>query len=146
MNIHKLVNTIVKKYNSRNPFDIVRERNVILVYAPLIDVRGFYQYFQRNHIIYIDENLSESEQTFVCAHELGHMFLHKKANAVYMDTKTCFNTNKYEIEANLFASELLISDDILTENQHLTLPQLSRLLGYEQEFIKLRLKETTLLN
>lgn len=140
MNIHKLVNTIVKKYNSRNPFDIVREKNVILVYAPLIDIRGFYQYFQRNNIIYIDENLSEPEQIFVCAHELGHMFLHKKANAVYMDTKTYFNTNKYEIEANLFASELLISDEIIHEYQHLTISQLSQLLGYEEELIKLRLK------
>lgn len=68
---------------------------MILVYAPLNGVRGFYQYFQRNHIIYIDENLSDSEKRFVCAHELGHMLLHKKANALFMDTHTFFNTEKY---------------------------------------------------
>ena len=75
--------------------------NVILVHYPLEGVRGFYQYFQRNNIIYLDERLSETEQRFVLAHELGHMFLHKKANAIFMDTRTQFNTDKFELEANL---------------------------------------------
>lgn len=140
LNIHILAESIVKKYRTRNPFKISKEKNAILVYAPLKDVRGFYQYFQRNHIIYIDENLPEHEKMFVCAHELGHMLMHKKANAVYMDTKTCFNTSKYEIEANAFAAELLIPDDIIQENNNLTSEQLSRLLGYEQSLIDLRLK------
>lgn len=140
MNIHSLAESIVKKYHTRNPFEIIREKNVILVYAPLVDVRGFYQYFQRNHLIYIDENLPEHEKKFVCAHELGHMLMHKKANAVYMDTKTCFNTNKYEIEANTFASNLLIPDEVILENCNLTTEQLSRLLGYEQSIVELRLK------
>lgn len=140
MNIHSLAESIVKKYHTRNPFEIIKEKNVILVYAPLVDVRGFYQYFQRNHLIYIDENLSEYEKTFVCAHELGHMLIHKKANAVFMDTKTCFNTNKYEIEANTFASNLLIPDEVILENCNLTTEQLSRLLGYERALVELRLK------
>ena len=110
------------------------------MYAPLVDVRGFYQYFQRNHIIYIDENLPEKEKLFVASHELGHMLMHKSANAVYMDTHTCFNTNKFEIEANTFAANLLIPDDIIIENNNMTTEQLSRLLRYEQALIELRLK------
>lgn len=140
MSIHSLAESIVKKHHTRNPFEIIKEKNVILIYAPLVDVRGFYQYFQRNHLIYIDENLPEHEKKFVCAHELGHMLMHQKANAVYMDTKTCFNTNKYEIEANTFASNLLIPDEVILENCNLTTEQLSRLLGYEQSLIELRLK------
>lgn len=140
MNIHSLAESIVKKYHTRNPFEIVKEKNAILVYAPLVDVRGFYQYFQRNHLIYIDENLPDNEKTFVCAHELGHMLMHKKENTVYMDTHTCFNTDKLEIEANTFAAELLIPDEIILENHHMTTEQLSRLLGYEQALIELRLK------
>ncbi len=140
MKIHSLTESIVNKYQTRNPFDIIKQRNIILVYAPLIDVRGFYQYFQRNNIIYINENLSEHGKTLVCAHELGHMFLHKKANAVYMDTHTCFNTDKYENEANIFAAELLIPDEAIEENYDLTTKQLSRVLGYEQALIELKLK------
>lgn len=140
MDIHSLAESIVKKYHTRNPFEIVKEKNVILVYAPLIDVRGFYQYFQRNHLIYIDEKLPDNEKTFVCAHELGHMLMHKNENTVYMDTHTCFNTDKLEIEANTFAAELLIPDEIILENHYMTAKQLSRLLGYEQALIELRLK------
>ena len=140
MDIHSFTESIVKKYHTRNPFDIISARNVILIYAPLVDIRGFYQYFQRNHIIYINENLPEHEKMFVAAHELGHLLLHKKANAVYMDTHTGFNINKYEIEANLFATELLITNDFISENRNLTTEQFSRLLGYEQTLIELRLK------
>ena len=135
MNIHSLVESVVRKYHTRNPFEIAEERNAILVYAPLIDIRGFYQYFQRNHIIYIDENLPENERAFVCAHELGHMFLHKKSNAVYMDTKTYFNTNRYENEANAFAAELLIPDELIYENRDMSKAQIARLAGYSEKIM-----------
>ena len=65
MDIKKRANQIAHRFQSRNPFEIVRGLNVILVDAPLSGVRGFYQYFQRNHIIYLDETLSEQERTLV---------------------------------------------------------------------------------
>lgn len=135
MDIRNLVQSLVKKYNTRNPFEILRQKNVILVYAPLNGVRGFYQYFQRNHIIYIDENLSDSEKRFVCAHELGHMLLHKKANALFMDTHTFFNTEKYEVEANTFAAELLIPDELIFEHPDMPADQLARLAGYNDKIM-----------
>lgn len=135
-----IANSTVKKYKTRDPFQIAREKNVILVYAPLVDIRGFYQYFQRQHIICIDQNLHEQQKKFVCAHELGHMMMHKTSNTVYMDTQTFLNTNKFEIEANCFAVNLLIPDEIIVENMDYTTEQLSRLLGYNQKLIELRMK------
>ena len=140
MNIRKKAQYLTRRYKSNNPFEIIENLNVIPVFYPLDGVRGFYQYFQRNNIIYIDERLSDREKMFVCAHELGHMFLHKKANAIFMDTRTQFNTNKYEIEANKFAVELLISDAEIHENEEYTLEQLSRIFGYHEKLIELRLK------
>lgn len=140
MDIKKLTDSLVRKYRTRNPFEIIRGLNVILVFVPLVDTRAFYQYFQRNNIIYIDENLPYHEQVFECAHELGHMFLHKKTNAIFMDTRTGFNTDKFENEANMFAMNLLIGDETLIEYQEYTLEQLSRVLGYEERLIDLRLK------
>lgn len=138
-----IANSTVKKYKTRNPFQIAKEKNIILVYAPLVDIRGFYQYFQRQHIICIEENLSEQEKKFVCAHELGHMMMHKNSNAIYMDTQTFFNTNKLEIEANTFAVNLLIPDETIIEiidNQNCTLEYMSRMLGYNHKLIELRMK------
>lgn len=140
MNIKQIANSLVRKYNSRNPLEIIKNLNAILVYYPLKDVRGFYQYFQRNNIIYINDELPESEQIVVCAHELGHMFLHKNSNAIFMDTRTHFITSKYENEANKFASELLIPDEIILEHTDYTISQLSRLTGYSEELIRLRLR------
>lgn len=140
MNVRDTVFSLVKKYKTRNPFEIIKGMNVIILFVPLVDVRGFYQYFQRNNIIYINEDLSEPEKMFVCAHELGHMLMHKKANCLYMDTHTNFNTNKYELEANKFAMELLLPDAKLHQYQELTLDQLSRMFGYSKSLIELRLK------
>lgn len=140
MDIKKNVNKLVRKYKTRNPFEMIKGMNVILVFYPLQGVRGFYQYFQRNNIIYISEELSDNEKFFVLAHELGHMVLHKKSNAIFMDTRTQFNTTKYEIEANKFAMELLIEDSVLEKNRELTTEQLSRMLGYNEKLIELRLK------
>lgn len=141
MNIKNKADELARKFQTRNPFDIIRGLNVILVFAPLIDTRAFYQYFQRNSIIYIDESLSDREKMFECAHEMGHMILHRKANAIFMDSRTLLNTNRYEREADTFAMDLLISDDTLTEYQEYNIEQLSRLLGYEQRLIELRLKK-----
>ena len=140
MDIRKKVDALVRTYQTRNPFEMIKGMNVILVRCPLDGVRGFYQYFQRNNIIYIAEDLPEYEKLFVCAHELGHMFLHKKANAIFMDTRTHFNTYKYEMEADTFAMHLLIGDDALAEHENYTIDQISRLLGYQKDLIELRLK------
>ena len=136
MCIKKLVARLVRKYQTRDPFEMIKGMNVILVHYPLEGVRGFYQYFQRNHIIYLDERLTEAEQRFVLAHELGHLFLHKKANAIFMDSRTQFNTDKYEQEADTFAMELLVPDSVIFEHPDLTIGQLARLTGYAEELLK----------
>ena len=139
MDIKARVNRLVRFYKTRDPFEMIKGMNIILVNYPLEGVRGFYQYFQRNNIIYIAEDLPEHEKLFVCAHELGHMFLHKKANAIFMDTRTHFNTYKYEMEADTFAMQLLIGDDALVEYENYTIDQISHLLGYQKGLIQLRL-------
>lgn len=142
MDIKARANKLVRFYKTRNPFEMIKGMNVILVYYPLEGVRGFYQYFQRNNIIYIDESLSDREKRFVLAHELGHMILHKKSNAIFMDTRTHFNTSRYESEADLFAINLLISDDTVSEYKMngFSSEQISHITGYSKKLIELRLK------
>lgn len=139
MDIEDKVCKLVRFHGTRNPFEMIKGMNVILVKYPLKGVRGFYHYFKRNNIIYINEKLPEKEMQLVCAHELGHMFLHKAANAIFMDTRTQFNTHRYELDANKFAVELLIPNETILENVYLTSEQLSRLLGYTQDLVELRL-------
>lgn len=143
MDIKERANRVAKVYKTRDPFEVIRGLNVILVFCSLVGVKGFYQHFQRNNIIYIDEKLPRIEKTFVCAHELGHMFLHKKANVIFMDTMTHFNTRKYEYEADKFAMEFLISDEMILElcrEKVYTIDMLERLWGYKKELIRLRIE------
>ena len=140
VDIKRKANQLVRLFGTRDPFEMVKGMNVILVFYPLDGVRGFYQYFKRNNIIYIDESLSRHDQQFVCAHELGHMFLHKRSNALFMDTRTQFNTSRYELEADKFAVNLLISDSVLREYPDYSTDQLSRLFGCSKKLIELRLK------
>ena len=141
MDIKKRVNQLVRKFGTRNPLEIAERMGCIIVHYPLEGVRGFYHYFQRNHIIYVDDRLPEHMILFVIAHELGHVFLHKKSNAIFMDTRTHFIKNKYENEANLFAMDLLISDEDIEEHLEFTTSQLSTLYGYHKSLIELRMRD-----
>ena len=138
--IRKQIHKLIHFFDTNDPFRIAKGLGIIIVRYPLHGIRGFYHYFQRNHIIYIDERLTDHEARLVCAHELGHMLLHKSSNAVFMNTKTHFNTTKYEIEADSFAMNLLVRDEVILENIHLSTNQFSRLLGYEEKLLELRLK------
>jgi hypothetical protein len=73
---------------------------------------------------------------------LGHAILHPKENCYFLRTHTLLNT-KLEVEANKFAVEFLIPDEILTEYlkyKECSIEQVSRLLGYQKKLIELRLK------
>ncbi len=78
------------------------------------------------HIIYLSENLDEHLARFVIAHELGHMQMHRSMNTVFMDAKTYNPHSKFERQANTFAVELLLPDDLLREHPECTIRQLAR--------------------
>lgn len=141
MDIKKRVSRLVRKYGTRNPLEIAERIGCIIVKHKLDGIRGFYHFFQRNHIIYVDERLSENEMMFVVAHELGHALLHKNSNALFMDSRTFLVKSKYENEANLFALDLLISDSDIEEHLDFTTTQFSRLFGYNEEMIRLRMRD-----
>lgn len=115
MDIKRLAQTIVQRFRCRDPFSIAEALGFTIIHTPLVGVRGFYQCIKRCHIIYLDTSLDEHEARFVCAHELGHFFLHRGYNRIFMDTRTFMATSKYEVEANKFAADLIYDDYDLLE-------------------------------
>lgn len=105
--------SLVRKYGTHDPFRIIQELGYIVIRTPLQGIRGFWHHTQRQHIIFIDDRLPEPEARFVCAHELGHILLHRGYNRIYLDANTYFQTSRHEIEANRFAVDLLYTDDDL---------------------------------
>lgn len=64
---------------------------------------------KRRTIVYVNACLDEPQQRLVCAHELGHHFLHRGLNRLFMDRNTCMVANKYENEAHRFAVDLCMT-------------------------------------
>ena len=137
--IRHITGILKKKYDTSDPFEIAHQMKVEYIIGPMGSYSGCYMYLKRHRCIFLNENLTEHELRFVMSHELGHAILHKDQNCYFIRHKTLLSCEKIEIEANRFALELLIDDSVLEENRHLTIEQLSRLLGYREELLKLRL-------
>lgn len=105
-------------------------------------IRGFHQISGRIHIIYVDDSLPETEARFVCAHELGHAMLHRGYNRIFLDAETLFVTNRFEIEADRWAADLLLSDDELREAIlcRYTVPQLAAMYGLTPALVEYRVQ------
>lgn len=109
----RIAESLVRKYRTRDPFRIAQDLGYVVIRCPMKGIRGFYQKLHRRHVIYIDSDLPDPEARFVCAHEIGHVLLHRGCNRVFTDTNTYFTVNRQEVEANRFAVDLLYDDDDL---------------------------------
>lgn len=141
--IDRIVNYYVKRCGSRNPFDIADYLGIEVQIGPLGSRCGCYMYLKRHRCILLNENLVEDEMRLVMSHELGHAILHRKENCYFIRNKTLFLESKIEKEANLFAADLLISDELLIEarEQNYTEAQLARLARCCQSLVKLRTEQ-----
>lgn len=140
MNIKDTVLYLTKKYNTSDPFELADALKIAVYYEELGTINGYYNNPLRMKQIHINASLNDQDARFACAHELGHAVIHPNASTPFLRSKTLLSVDKLEIEANTFAVNLLISDEIISENKNYSAEQLSRLLGYNQLLIELRLK------
>ena len=113
MNTSRLAARLAEKHRTRNPFRIAEELGIIVFKCPLVGIRGFQQRIKRRKIIYINSHLDDHQQKIVCAHELGHIFLHGGMNRIFLNQSTNLVAQKFENEANFFSVDLIFSDDDL---------------------------------
>lgn len=131
---------VISKYRTRDPFEIAAASGLAIVKAPLVEVRGFLQVIRRIGVIYINDALDEQQSRLVCAHELGHWFMHRGVNRVFLDAHTNFVVDKYELEANRFAACLLWSDEDLSEYLFsCSTDQIARALGTTRDTAEYRM-------
>jgi Zn-dependent peptidase ImmA (M78 family) len=118
-NIADTVHRLIKKYDERDPLKLAKAMNIIVCTAPMGIFDGackglFIMYCRKKHIT-INSDLPEDLQRVILAHELGHAVLHAKTSAVasFHDISMFDNSDvdAKEFEANIFAAELLLSDE-----------------------------------
>lgn len=113
--IQNVANKLIKKFDTRDPFQLCQAIGVEVFYADLGSLKGMYKYLKKNRFAVINENLDSFTKTLVCAHELGHDILHQNlARKVCLQEFILYDMkSRPEYEANLFASEILLPDDII---------------------------------
>lgn len=136
-------NKIVEFYNSNNVNRIIEHLGIILLKSDLGSVRGFLQFYKNRYIIHVNYNIeNESEIDMVIAHELAHYFLHKNMNCFEFNSNSLYFENKVEKEANLFASELLLTDNMLLEEfiylEGFTIKDISNYFNLSYELVELK--------
>lgn len=139
MNTKSLANEIARRHATRDPFCLAENLGFIVIRTPLIGMRGLQQRAKRQTILYVNVDLDEQQQRMVCAHELGHYFMHRGMNRLFMDRGTRMVTNKFEQEANRFAVDFLYEDRDLFECSDWSLPQLSAWMGVAPDLAAYRM-------
>ena len=129
------VNKIVKRYKTRDVYELIDKLDIILLKVPLHpSVNGMYQYFKRNKIIYLNDDLDTIMERHVLAHELGHAILHPKTNITYLESNTFYSKERFEI-----AAELLIEDSLFDEYKHHTIEEMAAMENLPIELMKIKL-------
>ncbi|WP_313955816.1 ImmA/IrrE family metallo-endopeptidase [Bacillus pumilus] len=110
---HK-VDAVLSQFGTNNVYEICQQLNICILPQPLGSVNGFLQFYQEENIFLIHINEEIKRQEFTIAHELGHYFLHKALNTFKIANCSTSLEDKLEQQADIFASELLLTDDMIT--------------------------------
>lgn len=136
--IRDIVEGVIDLYMTRDPFELCNCLDIESMLNDLGDeIKGFFQRTPNGcEIIHINTRLSEEERRYICAHELGHAILHTNMSIGFFIENKLQIRNKYEIEADRFAAELLIEDNLDSkEFSQLNVEQISRCLRVPKKLI-----------
>lgn len=139
--IKEIVENLVKKHGTNDPFEIARAKNIYVIERDLHEeIFGFYKYIRRNKFIFLNSNLGSLDKVFTCAHELGHSEVHSRLNTPFLKRKTLISIDKIENEANRFAVELLLPDSAIHEyeDSDLKFSEIASIYGVPEEVSHLK--------
>jgi len=138
--IEQKSNKLVKEYNTNNPFLLCSYKNILCLEQPLHeDINGFAVFYDDVWVITINKDLSKSAKDFTCAHELGHILLHKEYSNIYLNTKSHINRTDKDKDADIFSALLLIPKITNITVNYNNINDLACNLNVPLNFLKLRL-------
>lgn len=139
MRVDQIVESLCRKYDTRNPYELAACKSIHIIKLPLGGIKGYYSKVYQQKIIHINSDFSLEDQRFTCAHELGHCILHPNSNTPFLRANTLFPVGKYEKEANYFAIDLLYSDSDIEEYAQFSIPEIAACLNLPEHLVEYRL-------
>jgi Zn-dependent peptidase ImmA (M78 family) len=138
--IEQAAHRLISNLGTSSPFDLCEQLGIPVLHMELPEhINGFT--FQKNGKNTIVLNFKQQNDRYICAHELGHIVLHAGLNAVFIRNYTDLCLPRYENEADLFASHLLIDESIAEWSElyrPLTLSLIASLSGLPEAVVRLR--------
>ncbi|MDP4144126.1 MAG: ImmA/IrrE family metallo-endopeptidase [Bacillota bacterium] len=141
--IRTIVTGLKEHYMSTDVYCLINSLSITLIKKPLLNgkkakcVRNIFG----DEFIYISSTVSEYEEKFILAHELGHIILHKDITCEYYDN-SLLNKDKLEFEANYFAMEFLLPNNLdYLELEGFSLEQLSNMYGIPEKILLIKINE-----
>lgn len=109
-----------RKYSERDPFKLCDAMGIIVIPRALgtapNSIKGFFLENKRIKTITVNSDLPKVIQKIIVAHELGHAVLHRKSGVhAFHDIGVFDESTTLEKEANLFAAEFLLDDQLVFE-------------------------------
>ena len=90
--------------------------------------------------LFFISNIYQKRRKIVIAHELGHLILHTDLNTSFYTENHLLSKGRIETQADKFAAELLIPDDVEI-HEDITIQQLACYLGVPEELVKLKFRK-----
>lgn len=135
---------LVELYGTRNPFELCSCLDIKVISTNIgNNILGFFQRINGEYeIIYLNNNISNYRiKEYVCLHELGHVIAHPELSICFLE-KTLYIPNKYERQADLFAAELMIPDDLdYCEIEEKTFEQIGAYLEVPEKLVRLKFEK-----
>lgn len=141
--IKDIANGLIEHYGTRDVYELVDCLDIKLLKKHLCNnVNGrFFRDSTGNEYIFISEEVLPEEEKSIIAHEIGHAILHTNLSTVFNTSDFLQVKNKKELQADKFAAELLISDDIdIHEFEDMTTKEISNYLEVCEELIEYKFK------
>ena len=111
-----LAEKLIAEFETRDPFRIAFLMDIAVKYIDTKRQKRLCAFFDDIPFIFINQNLSEEMRRMTCAHELGHILLHKdilSGNIPLLEYELFDIHSSAEYEANVFAANLLIDEEEL---------------------------------
>lgn len=143
LRIAKISEDLIKKHGTRNPFELAEAEGINLQFCPEFQtLKGMYKVILRQRFIFLNGNMKRREAKQVLAHELGHDALHREMakDSIVQDHFILDMTLKPEYEANLFAANILLSDEKVLSllRQGISKDEIAKKTGIPASFVDLK--------
>ena len=143
----KAAHHIFNSFQTRNTERIAKNLGIMIVPCNFKNQKGVYKIIERNPIIFIKENLHPAMRSIVLAHEIGHHILHRN-EAISQGGFQEFNLfdmreSRLEYEANIFAAEIMLSDDDILDMIYLgyDVAQIAKAMHSDINLVALKIAE-----